>query len=130
VSTADEEKRPYSHLTQLAPWAYMFTESQSRETLKKWLSPPDNSTNHNITRKAHHKGTASWFFQGSIFEQWKSSPSLLWIHGKGTFLFFPTTPHLTDSRLCSGIWQKRPVVRYFLLLLHTSTQTIAQLWRN
>ena len=54
---------------------------ESREKLEKWLSPPDPSTNHNIARKAHHKGTASWFFQGSIFKQWKSS-YLMWIHGK------------------------------------------------
>ena len=64
---------------------------ESREKLEKWLSPPDPSTNHNIARKAHHKGTASWFFQGSIFKQWKSSP-LLWIHGKRTLLFLSITP--------------------------------------
>jgi hypothetical protein len=64
-----------------------------REKLQKWLSPPDPSTNHNIARKAHHNGTASWFFKGSIFKQWKSSP-LLWIHGK---------PGSGKSVLCSGI---------------------------
>ncbi|KAF8487161.1 hypothetical protein DFH94DRAFT_641656, partial [Russula ochroleuca] len=26
--------------------------------------------------------TATWFFQGSIFQEWKSTGSLLWIHGK------------------------------------------------
>jgi hypothetical protein len=60
--------------------------------MQKWLSSPDPTTNHNIARKAHLKGTASWFFQGSIFEQWKSSSSLLWIHGKRTVLFPPITP--------------------------------------
>ena len=65
---------------------FIRTESQLEEKLQKWLSPPDPSTNHNIARKAHHKGTASWFFQGSIFEQWKSSLSLLWIHGKRAVL--------------------------------------------
>ncbi|KAF8469399.1 hypothetical protein DFH94DRAFT_656891, partial [Russula ochroleuca] len=70
--------------------------SQSREKAQQWLSPnpPDPSTNHNIARKAHHDGTTSWFFQGSIFEEWKSSPSLLWIHGK---------PGSGKSVLCSGI---------------------------
>ncbi|KAH9018461.1 hypothetical protein EDB84DRAFT_1231526, partial [Lactarius hengduanensis] len=47
-----------------------------------WLSPADPSTNHNIARKAQHKGTAVWFFQGSIFIEWRSTGSLLWIHGK------------------------------------------------
>ena len=100
-----------------------------REKLQKWLSPPDPSTNHNIARKAHHNGTASWFFQGSIFKQWKSS-SLLWIHGKRTFLFLSITTHPTHSYICSGLWKKRPVVCYFLLLLSAFTQIIAQLWDN
>ena len=55
---------------------------QIRQDLRRWLSPPDSSINHNLARKAHYKGTASWFFQGGIFNKWKSSPSLLWIHGK------------------------------------------------
>ncbi|KAF8504919.1 hypothetical protein F5888DRAFT_813349 [Russula emetica] len=69
-------------------------QSQLREKLQHWLSPPDSSTNHNLARKAHHKGTTSWFFQGGIFEEWKRSSSLLWIHGK---------PGSGKSVLCSGI---------------------------
>jgi hypothetical protein len=56
--------------------------NQLRESIHKWLSPPDPSTNHNIACDTHHKKTASWFFQGSIFQEWKSTDSLLWIHGK------------------------------------------------
>ena len=55
---------------------------QLRETIHKWLSPPDPSTNHNIACSTHHKKAASWFFQGSIFQEWKSAGSLLWVHGK------------------------------------------------
>ena len=85
-----------------------------RETLQKWLAPSDPSINHNIARKAHHNGTASWFFQGSIFKQWKFSARelpwihkrgdfpLLWIHGKRMFLFI-ITPHPTHSNICSGL---------------------------
>ena len=89
VNVADEEKRSYFDLTAAASprGLFVLTESQLQEKQQKWLSPPDPSTNHNIARKAHHKGTASWFFQGGIFEQWKSSPSLLWIHGKRTSHF-------------------------------------------
>ena len=87
--------------------------TELQENLQKWLSPPDPSTNHNIARKAHHKGTVSWFFQGGIFKQWKLSP-LLWIHGKCTFLVL-VTPHSTDSHICSGLRQKRPVVCHSLL---------------
>jgi hypothetical protein len=70
----------------------MHATANEREKLKNWLSPPDPSTNHNIACKAHHKGTTSWFFQGSIFKQWKSSP-LLWVHGKRMSLSPSTTPH-------------------------------------
>jgi hypothetical protein len=56
--------------------------NQLREGIHRWLSPPDPSTNHNIACNTHHKKTAAWFFQGSIFQEWKSTGSLLWIHGK------------------------------------------------
>ena len=42
--------------------------------------------NHNIASKARHDGTAQWFFQGSIFNEWKSAGSFLWVHGKRAFL--------------------------------------------
>jgi hypothetical protein len=83
--------------------------------MQNWLSPPDPSANHNIARKAHHKGTASWFFQGGIFKQWKLSPSLLWIHGKRTSFLLPVPLHPTEYHICSGLRQKRPVVGYFLI---------------
>jgi len=62
----------------------ILTGSQIRQDLRRWLSPPDPSTNHNIACNAHHKGTANWFFEGSTYKEWKStgSDSLLWIHGK------------------------------------------------
>jgi hypothetical protein len=56
--------------------------NQLRENVHRWLSPPDPSTNHNIACDTHNKKTASWFFQGSIFREWKSTGSLLWIHGE------------------------------------------------
>lgn len=38
--------------------------------------------NHIMACQARHKGTAEWFFQDNVFKQWKSTGSLLWIHGK------------------------------------------------
>ena len=72
---------------------------QLREKLQTWLSPPDPSTNHNLARKVHHRGTATWFFQGSIFQEWKSYPSLLWIHGKRTSLHPLLQPPIPYSPL-------------------------------
>jgi hypothetical protein len=60
--------------------------NQVRENLRKWLSPPDPSTNHNIACAAHHEGSATWFSQGSMFKDWKLTGSLLWIHGKRAHL--------------------------------------------
>lgn len=44
--------------------------------------------NHNVACQARHKGTAEWFFEDDTFKQWKSTGSLLWIHGKRVSLFF------------------------------------------
>ncbi|KAH8982520.1 hypothetical protein EDB92DRAFT_1640898 [Lactarius akahatsu] len=56
------------------------------QKLKRWLSPPDPSTNYNIGLRDLHKETAAWFLKGRIFQEWYSTGSLLWIHGKRTFL--------------------------------------------
>ncbi|KAH9167671.1 hypothetical protein EDB89DRAFT_1890364, partial [Lactarius sanguifluus] len=69
-------------------------QNQLRESLRKWQSPPDPSTNHNIAGDRQHEGTAEWFFESDQFENWKVTGSLLWIHGK---------PGSGKSVLCSAI---------------------------
>ncbi|KAN0130291.1 hypothetical protein V8E53_011914 [Lactarius tabidus] len=56
--------------------------NQWRQDLRKWLSSPDPSSNHIILCNAQHQGTAKWFFRGRLLEAWKSTGTLLWIHGK------------------------------------------------
>ncbi|KAI9436570.1 hypothetical protein H4582DRAFT_2078189 [Lactarius indigo] len=68
-----------------------------RKILKEWVLPPDPSTNHDIAYELHHGGTAQWFFQGGMFEEWKSTGSLLWIHGK---------PGSGKTILCSALIQE------------------------
>lgn len=68
--------------------------NQLRESLRKWHSLPDPSTNHNFACDRQHEGTAEWFFRGGIFKEWKVSGSLLWIHGK---------PGSGKTILCSAI---------------------------
>jgi len=63
----------------------ILTGNQLRQDLRRWLSPPDPSINHNIACGAYHKKTSEWFFRGSIFTEWKSNGSFLWLHGKRTF---------------------------------------------
>jgi len=67
------------------------TGNQLRDSLLRWLAPPDPSINHNIASEVHHNGTSQWFLQGSTFKQWKTTESLLWIHGKRMFLFYFTS---------------------------------------
>ncbi len=75
----------------------MLTGKQMRQDLRSWLSPPDSSTNHNIACNVHHEGTATWFFRGSMFEEWRSTPSLLWIHGKR---MLPSLVTASTSQTC------------------------------
>ena len=92
------------------------SENQSRENIHRWLSPPDPSTNYNIACGTQHKKTASWFFQGNIFQEWKSTGSLLWIHGKRLSCpLFNMTPSDSVS-YCSWLGQKRYLVRVLLMV--------------
>jgi NACHT domain len=50
--------------------------------VKKWLSPPDTSTNYNEAKKARHPGTGTWFLASQPFVEWKSgSRRHLWLRG-------------------------------------------------
>ena len=66
---------------------------QVRESLRKWVPPPDPSTNHTVACDIQHDGSAQWFFRDGIFSEWKSTGSLLWIYGKR--MFFPVVPRLS-----------------------------------
>ena len=73
--------------------------NQLRNEMHKWLSPPDPSMNHTIACDTHHKKEAAWFFQGRIYQEWKSDGSLLWIHGKRSSC---STSHVLPS---DGVFQ-------------------------
>ncbi|KAH9983395.1 hypothetical protein BJV74DRAFT_622140 [Russula compacta] len=74
----DGEKAKQEILTQIGNQ----NRNQIRRDLQTWLSPPDPSVNYNTASDAHHEGTAAWFTESTTFEDWKTSGSLLWIHGK------------------------------------------------
>ncbi|KAN0136399.1 hypothetical protein V8E53_005767 [Lactarius tabidus] len=61
---------------------YDVKRNQLRESLRKWQSPPDPSTNHHIVGDRQHAGTAEWFIKSYKCHKWKADGSLLWIHGK------------------------------------------------
>ena len=89
---------------------HIISENQLRKDIHKWLSPPDPSTNHNIACDTYNKKTATWFFQGSIFREWKSTGSLLWIHGKRAFS--PASHRIPSDEIldCSWLWQEYSLV--------------------
>src|SRR6266481_3123368 len=91
----------------------IFTGNQLRQDLCRWLSPPDPSTNHTIACNAHHKGTATWFFEGRTYKEWKSTASepLLWIHGKRALVPFCRLARLITSLICSWLRQEHTLVR-------------------
>jgi len=45
--------------------------------LQEWLSPPELSTNYELGLEAYHKGTATWFIEGEIFQEWDSTARYL-----------------------------------------------------
>jgi hypothetical protein len=69
---------------------------QGIQLLRKWLSAPDPSINHNIASKTQHAGTTTWFTQSSTFRDWKKNGSLLWILGNRMLL--PSFLSLTIDR--------------------------------
>ena len=91
----------------------MLTGNLLKRQLRAWLSPADPSTNHNIARKVQYKGTSVWLFQGRVITEWKSTGSLLWVHGKRAFFLSPFSGlHLlTDSDFGSWIREKCHLVR-------------------
>jgi hypothetical protein len=116
ADNVDEMRRLSSNITSADNVANdvvlpILPEHQLREGTHKWLSPPDPSTNHNIACATHHKKTAKWFFQGRIYQEWKATGSLIWIHGKrlSVSLSKLTPSHTILS--CSWLGQKCYVVR-------------------
>ena len=84
---AHDVERPSSILFALIVESDTISGKNVRENLRRWQSPSDPSTNHNIACSLQHEGTAEWFCDGNVFEEWKVGGSLLWIHGKRTLLF-------------------------------------------
>jgi hypothetical protein len=103
-----------------------FSGNQLRESIHKWLSPPDPSTNHNIACGTHHKKTATWFFEGSIFQDWKSTGSLLWIHGKRLLSPFSNLTLSDSISYCSWLREKCHLVSRFLTILSEVTDVSCQ----
>jgi branched-subunit amino acid aminotransferase/4-amino-4-deoxychorismate lyase len=112
ANDVDQVKRSSSHNFISTDYEALpiISETQLRESIHRWLSPPDPSTNHNIACDTHHKKTANWFFQGSIFREWKAKGSFLWIHGKRTLYLTSYRIPFDEILNCSWIRQEYSLV--------------------
>jgi hypothetical protein len=113
VDQVNRESSPTS-ITLTVQTPQILAGNDLRERLQTWLSPPNPSINHNIACDAQHKGSAQWFFRGSIFSQWKSTGLLLWVHGKRASLrlLFPAPLVLTVSNQIAG--SGKSILRFVL----------------
>ena len=83
----DQNRELYSNvITVVYKSSNFLTGNELRKDLRKWIAPPDPSVNFNTASDAHHEGTAAWCTKGNTVADWKISGSLLWIHGKRTYL--------------------------------------------
>jgi hypothetical protein len=52
------------------------------DKIRRWLSPPDQSTNANQARTLRHEGTGAWLLENPVFQSWHSGTCRhLWLHG-------------------------------------------------
>jgi len=59
--------------------------------VKRWLSPPDPSTNHNHNLQNRHEQTGLWLLQHEDFEEWKETDyGVYWMFGLGAHQFAVT----------------------------------------
>ena len=101
------------------------TGSKLLQDLREWISPPDPSINHNIACGTQHERTSEWLFKEITFKEWESKGSLLWIHGKRTFLPGVVQLYLTAS-FVSGLGEERPLVRHSMRSPYTHAHILNQ----
>ena len=111
--------RRLDRLTQVAAKAASVILEERRRRLwtnRRWLSPPDPSTNHTNACRVQHDGTAMWFFVGDIFMEWKSklTAPLLWIHGMRASFCSCFPPDIDSSNHYSGFREEHSLVRCYL----------------
>jgi hypothetical protein len=92
-------------------------------------TPHSAKTRIALMVKPHHKGTATWFFEGRMHKEWKSagSESLFWIHGKRAPLSHSATRrHLIAILICSWLRQEYTLLWFIgqLLLLSKTTESL------
>ncbi|CAI7592328.1 unnamed protein product [Penicillium pancosmium] len=77
---------------------------QRTDKIRRWLCPPDPSTNANHARKLRHEGTGAWLLENPVFQSWHSgSHRHLWLYGLAgcgkTVLSTTVLDHITQGNI-------------------------------
>ncbi|KAG8405730.1 hypothetical protein J3458_021669 [Metarhizium acridum] len=97
------------------------------DKVKRWLCPPDPSTNANHARKLRHEGTGAWLLKSPVFQEWHSGLRRhLWLNGLAgygkTVLSATVLDHLTEG-------SDRLILNFFFDFSDTTKQTLdGMLW--
>ncbi|KAF8261451.1 hypothetical protein EI94DRAFT_798460 [Lactarius quietus] len=105
-ASTDGIRKALDTMQQMASDINKMRRDQMQKDSKNWLCPPDPSKNYNIGCKIHQEGTATWFFHGSVFDEWNTKGSLLWIHGKpgsGKSILLSSIIRKIDSKRKAGL---------------------------
>ncbi|KID95704.1 Pfs, NACHT and Ankyrin domain protein, partial [Metarhizium majus ARSEF 297] len=98
------------------------------DKVKRWLCPPDPSTNGNQARKLRHEGTGAWLLDNLVFQEWHSgSRRHLWLNGLAgcgkTVLSATVLDHLTEGN-------DRLILSFFFDFSDTTKQTLDGMLRS
>ena len=90
---------------------------QLQESVQRWLSAPNPSTNQNFVSKARRSGTATWFFESNALADWKATGSFLWIHGKRMSPNHQRVPRSNDNTFDSKAGAGKSTLLYVMASL-------------
>ncbi|KAF5972070.1 Pfs, NACHT ankyrin domain-containing protein [Fusarium bulbicola] len=98
------------------------------DKIKRWLCPPDPSTNANHARKLRHEGTGAWLLQNPVFQEWYAGPRRhLWLNGLAgcgkTVLSVTVLDHLAQGNDCL-------ILSFFFDFSDTTKQTLDGMLRS
>lgn len=79
-----DQKLDHMELTTTETKAAVLSIASDRraDEIRRWLQPPDPSTNANQARKVRHEGTGMWLLEHPAFQSWCTGSSRhLWLQG-------------------------------------------------
>ncbi|KAJ5660357.1 Pfs NACHT and Ankyrin domain protein [Penicillium longicatenatum] len=98
------------------------------DKIRRWLCPPDPSTNANDAMALHHEGTGKWLLESPVFQSWYSGSNRhLWLHGLAgcgkTILSAAVLDHLAKKK-------DYLILNFFFDFSDTTKQTLDGMLRS